>query len=384
MYASRFSISLIVLIFISISAFSQTDSLDNYINKLKLSRANGGSETAFLSIGSDFMYGQEYFEAGNFSSAAWYFNSIVRNHKDHAYANYQLAICLLKQNDLYKAESAKQYLEASFNAQPSLRERFKREMSAGTENTQTQDAGKPVKDENTKAGLQSGLDAYIERLKYSYANSGKETAMLTAGQEAIAGIEYYEKGEFGLSDSRFSLSLAIDPANPYVNYMKAVSLAAQGNVKSANNFYAKAIAGDETLKQRYVNDVSKAKISWDKLQSSKTIKTTPTAKITYGGPLVYGNYTCHQSIWNGPHVSPAYRNQYHGYFQLRKDGTYRWLDNGGTGKFKYDSKTGLVTWLSGPMKGQDPRSSKFQPGTKTAQITVEFSDNYRWNCGCNK
>ena len=126
MCASRFIVAMIASIFITLSAFSQTDSLDNYVNRLKLSQANRGSETAFLSIGSDFMYGQEYFEAGNFSSAEWYFSSIVRSHKDHAYANYQLAICLLKQNDPFKAESAKQYLEAAFNLQPTLRERLDR------------------------------------------------------------------------------------------------------------------------------------------------------------------------------------------------------------------------------------------------------------------
>ncbi len=83
---------------------AQIDSLDNYIKRLRLSQASGGSETAFLSTGSEFLYGQDYFDAGNYSSAASYFQSIIRKEKDHPYANYQLAIALLKQNDPEKAK----------------------------------------------------------------------------------------------------------------------------------------------------------------------------------------------------------------------------------------------------------------------------------------
>jgi hypothetical protein len=100
--------------------------------------------------------------------------------------------------------------------------------------------------------------------------------------------------------------------------------------------------------------------------------------------LLYGNYTCHVSVWNGPNVSPAYRFDYKGYFALKKEGSYRWLDDGATGKFTYNATTGELKWLSGYFKGFKPQITRYQTGDKTAQITITFSDTYRWECGCDK
>jgi hypothetical protein len=83
-------------------------------------------------------------------------------------------------------------------------------------------------------------------------------------------------------------------------------------------------------------------------------------------------------------VSPAYRYDYKGYFALKKDGSYRWLDDGVTGKFSYNETTEELKWLSGYFKGFTPKITQYQTGEKTAQITISFSDSYRWECGCNK
>ncbi|AMM50688.1 hypothetical protein TH61_05165 [Rufibacter sp. DG15C] len=369
------------------SAQSGQDELEAYIQKLKASKATGGNETAFMSIGSDFMYAQEYYEAKNYSSAAYSFRAIVQRQQDHPYANYQLAVSLLKQNDPEKAKEAEAYLERAFALSPGLKARFAREMPQSSSTVSTTPNPKtPVKPSNpigTNPSAQ-GLAAYIAKIKHSYAISGPETQMLSAGQEAHGGIQYYEAGEFASAETSFFLSLARDAQNPYVNYLMAVSLAAQGKTTAAQSYYQKAIAGDAALQNQYTTDVASAKALWDKKQQAKIIKPAPAPKVTYGGPLTYGKYTCHQSIWNGPNASPAYRFDYKGYFELRKDGTYRWLDNGGTGRYSYNVKTGAITWLSGPMKGQAPKSSKFQKGTTVAQVTVEFSENYRWECGCKK
>ncbi|WP_210489214.1 hypothetical protein [Rufibacter aurantiacus] len=370
-------------------AQSSQDDLDAYVKRLKDSYATGGSETAFMSVGSDFLYAQGYFEAKNYSSAADGFMRIVGANKDHVFANYQLAIALIRQNDPYKTRQAEQYLDHAFKLNPSLKERYAKDVPV----QQTSSAGQtektePKSTENSKfeptKAAPIGLEAYIDKLKYSFATGGKETQMLSAGQEAMAGIQYYEKGEYGSAETRFNLSLTVDAENPYVNYLKAVSMAAQGKEGAAKPFLQKAVAGDASLQQRYAGDLTSAKAAWSKFNAFKEVKTTPTAKITYGGPLQYGNYTCHQSVWNGPNASPAYRFDYKGYFALKKDGTYRWLDNGGTGKYRYNPKTGAITWLSGPMKNNAPTSSRYQPGTKVAQVTVEFSKDYRWECGCNK
>src|SRR5687767_3841292 len=80
----------------------QRDDLDNYIKRLKDDYAGARKETGFLSAGSDFLYAQEYFEARNYSSSEWYYKDVVRKEKDNPYANYQLAIAMLRQNDPHK------------------------------------------------------------------------------------------------------------------------------------------------------------------------------------------------------------------------------------------------------------------------------------------
>ncbi len=385
----------ILLVFITtlllpLFIFAQNDSLTNYVNRLKQSKATGGSETAFLSIGSDFLYAQEYFEAGNFSSAEYSFMSIVRKDKEHPYANYQLAVSLLKQNDPYKARQAQEYLAKAFSKVPSLKDRYKQDIPAASHHQPDNQTPENIpvknitKDSSSIVQGATGLDSYIDRIKYSRATGGKETQMLSAGLEAFYGIEYFEAGNYRSAETSFSLSLAKEPDNPYVNYLKAVSLAAQGKNNQARPFLAKAVAGDKSLEERFKKDAATAASSWKKSQQAKEVKANPVTTIKYGGKLVYGNYTCHQSVWNGPNASPAYSYKYHGYFQLRKDGTYRWLDNGATGRYSYDEKTGNIIWLSGYFKTAPPKTSLYRADPKVPQVTVSFSDSYRWECGCKK
>ncbi|AKD04040.1 hypothetical protein PKOR_14230 [Pontibacter korlensis] len=365
------------------------DELAAYVQRLKESSAKGGSETAFMSVGSDFLYAQEYFEAGNYSSAEYSFANIVRSHKDHAFANYQLAISLIKQNNPEKAKLAQEYLEHAFALNPSLKARFaidvpaRKEVGASAPATPVEAKVPANSTPKETAPVTKDLEDYIERLKHSYATGGQETQIFSAGQEAILGIQYYEKGEFRSAETSFGLSLARDAESPYANYLMAVSLAAQGKEVEAKPFLQKATAADNTLVQRYAGDVASGKAKWNELQAAKQIKTTPVAKVTYGGALVYGDYVCTETFWNGPNANPLYRYEDRGYFALKKDGTYRWLDNGGTGKYSYNSKTGAITWLSGPLKDKAPKASNYQPGTTVAQVTVDF-EGYSWECGCNK
>ena len=106
-------------------------------------------------------------------------------------------------------------------------------------------------------------------------------------------------------------------------------------------------------------------------------------KLKPGGKLIFGAYTCHQTIYNGAGASPAFSYKYHGYFLLRLNGTYRWLDDGAEGKYSYNSKTGVITWLTGYMAAEKPRLSSYKiTDPSFGQITVNFNDNYRWECGC--
>lgn len=376
--------SLVFLLICSVTFIhAQTDSLDSYIKRLRQSQASGGAETAFLTTGSEFLYGQDYFDAGNYSSAAYYFQTIVQREKDHPYANYQLAIALLKQNDPEKAKQAQIHLASSFQALPALKERYKKDIPVGTAPSKAPDLN-TTPDEKPAAEAKTGLDTYIEQIKHSRSTSGSATAMFTPGLDAFYGIEYYENGAFSSAETSFSLSLSKDQDNPYVNYLKAVSMAAQGKTNEAKSFLAKATASDASLRNRFIEDAASAAQKWKKQQEAKTIKPTPSQPAKYGGKLVFGNYTCHVSVWNGPNVSPAYRFDYKGYFALKNDGSYRWLDNGATGKYNYDPATGELIWLSGHFKGLQPKITQYQLGDTTAQITISFSDNNRWECGCNK
>lgn len=345
------------------------DDLDRYVERLRLSAASGGKETAFMSAGADFLYGQDYFEAKNYSSASWYFQDVLKKENDNAFAAYQLAISLIRQNDKYKTQQAQQYLEQAFRLNPSLKERYDREVPAAAKTP-------------ASAAKAKGLDGYLESLKYARATGGKETAMLTAGNEVMYGYEYYERGEYASAESRFRMALAREPENPYINYLLAVSLAAQGKKGEAATAYAQAAAGDEALKARYPNDVATAAAKHAKYEESRKVTTTPAVKPVYGGPLVMGNYTCHQTVYNGAGASPAFSYKYHGYFELKKDGTYRWLDNGATGRYTYDARTGNLKFVSGQLASA--RSASYQKGTTVAQITVNFTEDYRWECGCKK
>ena len=137
------------------------------------------------------------------------------------------------------------------------------------------------------------------------------------------------------------------------------------------------------VKNRFANDARLSTETFKKKEAAKKPVTTPASKPVYGGALVFGNYNCSETVWNGPNQTPAYRHVPKGYFQLKSNGTYRWLDDGATGKYTYDAKTGNLKFLSGYL-APIAKSSKYQTGTTVAQITVNFSESYKWECGCNK
>lgn len=357
--------------------FSQDD-LDNYIKRLKQSQATGGKETAFLSAGSSFLYGQEYFEAKRYDMAAMYFTQALEKEPGNPYFNYQLAISLLKQNNEQKTLQAQPYLSKAFELNPGLKARNDVELPAKTVITAKKTNGTNV--EENKA---IGLDAYLEELKKSRATGGKKTVMNSPGLDVFYGYEYYEAGEFISAATNFHLAVSKDANDIYANYLLAVSLTAQGKSNEAAPFLAKAVAGDASLKNRFANDAKSSSETFKKKAAAKKPITTPATKPVYGGALVFGNYSCSETVWNGPNQTPAYRHVPKGYFQLRANGTYRWLDDGATGKYSYDSKTGNIKFLSGYL-APIAKSSKYQPGTTVAQITVNFSDSYKWECGCNK
>jgi tetratricopeptide (TPR) repeat protein len=378
----RFVAILTITVCVSQLSYAQNDPLEQYIHRLRRSQATGGSETGFLSVGSTFLYGQGYFEKKEYDLANMYFMQAFQKDSSNAFVNYQVAASLLKQNDPYKAEEAQKYLNNAFRLNPGLKQTFAKEFPGGATGNQPAEENKPPVNERPAAP--QGLDKYIDELKYSRATGGAKTQMLSSGLDVLYGYEFYEKGDMEMAAIRFKQAVAKAPNDVYANYLLGVSLSAQGLKQEARPYLQKAYAGDPALKQQAGADITSATKAFEKLEASREIKPAPAAKPVYGGKLVFGNYNCTETIWNGPNANPPYRNEPKGYFQLKSNGTYRWLDNGSTGRYTYNEKTGEIKFLSGYLANMKAKSGQFKNGINASQITVNFSKDYRWECGCDK
>lgn len=367
---------LLVLVSSFFAAKSQ-DPLHQYIKRLRQSEASGGSETGFLSVGSTFLYGQGYFEKKDYDLANMYFMQAFQKDSSNAFVNYQIAASLLKQNNKYKTEEAQKYLQNAFRLNPALKTRFVTEFPNESSAEQT-------KPEINKKPDGNSFSKYIEDLKYSQANGGSKTAMNAPGLDVLYGYEYYQKGDQDLAAIRFREAVTKAPDDIYANYLLGVSLTAQGLKEQAEPYLNKAFAGDASLRKQAVTDIAAASEQFKKLKDSRAIKSTPATKPVYGGKLVFGNYMCTETVWNGPNASQPFQPVSKGYFELKSNGTYRWLDNGAQGKYSYNPKTGEIKWLTGHFANMKAKTSQFQPGKNISQITVNFSDSYRWECGCKK
>lgn len=372
------SILLFVSTLILASVTHAQDPLEQYIKRLRQSEASGGSETAFLSVGSTFLYGQGYFESKQYDLAAMYFKQAFEKDSTNAFVNYQIAASLLKQKNQYKAEEAKRYWQNAVRLNAGLQQRLEKEFPE----VKTGKADSITPSGNATA---KGIAAYIEALKYSQATGGSRTAMNSPGLDVLYGYGYYEKGDYDLAVMRFRPAVTKDPDDVYANYLLGVSLLAQDQVREGSTYLNKALAGDPMLKQTADADIAKAKSLFQQKQKDKLPKPSPGTKPTFGGKLVYGNYVCTETVWSGSNTNGGFQSPIQrGSFSLKPDGTYRWLDNGNTGRYRYDAQTGNITWLSGPLLEKQVKTSQFQPGKNIAQITLNFSESYRWECGCKK
>ncbi|MGV3530286.1 MAG: tetratricopeptide repeat protein [Flavisolibacter sp.] len=356
---------------------SAQDPLDQYVERLRRSQATGGSETGFLSVGSTFLYGQGYFEKKEYDLAAMYFQQAYQKDSTNAFVNYQVAASLLRQNNKYKTAEAETYWQNAVRLNPGLKARLTKEFPAlfATEATEKNQKQPPA-----------GLNAYIEALRYSKATGGERTAMNTAGREVLYAFEYYEQGDYDMAALRLRQAVAKDPNDTYAAYLLAVSLMAQDQVGEGSKFLATAIKGDQSLAQTADADIAAARAKYQQKQKAKQPTTTQNKTNTIkGGKLVLGTYVCTHTVWRGAGVNGGFAPpEQKGSFTLLANGTYRWLDNGGTGRYRYDAATGNITWLSGPLADKQVKSSGFQPGKNIAQITLNFSEDYRWECGCKK
>jgi len=370
----RKSVGVLIVLCSFLPAKAQ-DPLDQYVKRLRQSQTSGGSETAFLSVGSTFLYGQDYFVKKEYDLANMYFVQAYQKDSTNAFVNYQIAASLLRQNDKYKAKEAEKYLQSAIRFNPALKSTFEKDFPAQKQGKQT--------NADKKTSPQS-LAKYIEDLKYSRSTGGNRTAMNSSGLDVLYAYEYYEKGEMDLAAIRLRQAVAKDPADVYANYLLGVALSAQGLKQDATAYLNKAFAGDAQLKNQLTSDVAKATSDYKKLKASRTYTPSPAPKPVYGGKLVFGNYNCTETVWNGPNAAQPYSHPQKGYIELKNNGTYRWVDNGTTGKYTYNEKTGAIKWVSGYLANMQAKTSQYQGSKQIPQITVNFSADYRWECGCSK
>jgi tetratricopeptide (TPR) repeat protein len=392
----------LMLVFALLSVFSPAvfsqqspDPITAYYKHLKESKEKGGAETAFMSVGSDMLSALEYFEAKNYSAASWNFNAILRKEPENPYANFLYGACLAK---LDKSSEAKSYIEKAAQLMPALGALAKAQLSKLVAEEPVSLLDKDV--------AQQGLDpisAYYNRLKESKTRGDAETAFLSVGNDMLYALEYFEAKNYDAASRDFNAILRKEPQNAYANFLYGASLAKLGKGKEAKPYLEKSAqimpALNEAAKAQISklvieepkslfeedNEKAKAEAAPAPQPIAKTPAAKPAADPKAGGKLVLGSYVCDYQQYQGSNgFGAAYKSVYQGYFFLKADGTYRWLDNGGTGKYKYDAKTGKITWLSGHMKTIAPLSTNFTDGQKVASIKVKFSDNYTWGCGCNK
>jgi hypothetical protein len=259
------------------------DVLEQYINRLRQSAESGGAETAFMSVGSKFLYGQDFFENKEYDLANMYFTQAYQVDSTNAFVNYQIAASLLKQNENKKTALAQKYLQNAFLLNPGLKETYEKQFKVIQNQT-------TITDQQRKPTQQKNQD------KPKKNNTGTDLK-----------------------------------------------------------------TSDE----------------------SKPPKTSTVPQLNKVGKLMYGDYVCTESIWRGPNTSPAYSYVQKGYFELKNDGTYRWLDNGGSGKYSFNEQTGEIKWLSGHLFNMKIKNSSFEKGKKVSQITLKFSTDNQWECGCN-
>jgi hypothetical protein len=237
------------------------------------------------------------------------------------------------------------------------------------------------------------LSRYISHIKKAYENRSAETSIGTIGYEMAYGIESFEAKAYDYASWNFETALRMNSSHGYARYLLGLCQLAMGKETAGKESLNKAIALIPALKSRLDSDMA----SYTKKPAPKTVekpadkKDPATVKNAekpavekVGGPLVFGNYNCHYQQYQGAGAIVAYKSIPQGYFRLNANGTYRWLDNGETGKYKYDAKTGKITWLSGYFAKSQPVSTVYKPGEKVASIKVEMRKNYTWGCGCNK
>lgn len=113
------------------------------------------------------------------------------------------------------------------------------------------------------------------------------------------------------------------------------------------------------------------------IRPRSTTLPAPSKNPAPGGALVYGAYNC---VYQTFSAQRGVQRTPQGSLTLRADGTYRRYDNGDSGRYRYDARSGAITWLSGPVADQQPEKTTFVRWRTQAEIQLTLKGTYEWTC----
>ena len=267
-------------------------------------------------------YGREYFEAGNFESAATYFQQGVSMYPKNAEMHLYLGQAYLK---MKKTAEARVAFQKAVELDPSLEKQVAKLVGGQTGPTsgqQNTDTKSPMTSRADNAPIKIGDDV---------------EAKLYTSEQWVSGTVVAARDQYG--DGRA--------------FVYRVRYRGVNNSWAEGEFYPGRVRA-----------VTKASSS----QNSGTAA---------GNALFYGDYVCYPSSFTGGFGDPK------GTISLRAGGTYTF--RGSSGRYKYNAATGEITWTSGYLSA-DNNTTRFRRNRTTAQIDITFKTakgNLDWGCGTN-
>lgn len=127
---------------------------------------------------------------------------------------------------------------------------------------------------------------------------------------------------------------------------------------------------------KFADDASTTSFYADRIRKPTTAAAA-AAPAAADRRLVLGDYACTRWMGGGQAQPPV------GTITLLAGGVYRWLDDGGSGRYAYEAATGAIRFLSGPIAAKLPRKVIYQRGRTASQIDLNFAYGVDWSCGRN-
>lgn len=310
--------ALILVLSFSYSSFGQSipEKISTAVKQGEQLWNETSPDKSFLSEGSTMEYGLGYLKAGNYSSASWSFNELLRKNKDNAFANYFMGCVSMGLNDYAGAQTffdtAVQLNAGLKSSVPDL---------AGGQNTPT--------GTKTEEPSQNGSNT---------ADPNKQIDKAPENQQQ--GINQYKTGD----------KVEVTYAG---GWWPGVVTKVEGQDKSVY------VSVDFVFQ----NANRSGSYAYNGVRPNTGQTTAYSTSSTVGGPLVYGDYV----LTLGLGTSPTKK----GFFNLSANGNYSY--NGVRGKYGYNPDTGIITWKSGTFFNWGENTSSFTRGTRVVQIDMTYT-----------